>query len=106
MINSETKKLADRIRTEMKNSGYTKKVWSAALKTAFRYDSLSKVPEYDYQKKTWTFTKKSGDTRTIDGVYNRLINETTIQFRDLAERGKFKSFRIWQLLPKDEAAQI
>jgi len=105
MIDSKTAKAANHIRREMKKSGYTKGVWSAALKTAFRYDKLIEMPEV-YEKRIWKFTKKDGTRRDIHGVHSTLVNPTTIRVMDLNEGGAWKSFRVWQLLPHDEQATL
>lgn len=105
MFTAEKITFASTIRRHMKNSGYTKGVWSAALKTAFRYEKLVEMPEL-YEKRVWNFTRKDGTKRQINGVYSELVNPTTIRTKDLDERGAWKSFRVWQLLPHDEQATL
>ena len=56
MIDSNTASMANHIRREMKKSGYKSGVWSAALKTAYRYDLLVDMPN-KYEKKIWSFIR-------------------------------------------------
>ena len=101
MFTKEINKRASRIRKEIKKAGYTKKVWSAALKCAYRYEELTKLPKH-YEGKEYQIVKKNGEQRTIKGVFASMANETTIRMKDLENEAKFKSFRIWQLLTREE----
>lgn len=100
MLSPEVLKKAHRIRAAMKNAGYTKGIWPAALKSAYRFDSTT-IPENKSELRTYRIIKKDGTERTIRGFMAKM-EDSLILLRDYDDDTKWKSFRTWQLLPKAE----